>query len=52
MCLFPDEDPVEAIKQELSTLSIGEYIETVKDLRYEKRSPLRVFCKRYSGEDV
>ncbi len=52
LCLFPDEDPVEAIKQELSTLSIGEYIETVKDLRYEKRSPLRVFCKKYSGEDV
>ena len=52
LCLFPDEDPVEALNQELATLSIDEYIETVKDIRYEKRSPLRVFCKKYGGEDV
>ena len=52
LCLFPDKDPVEALHQELATLSADEYIETVKDIRYEKRSPLRVFCKEYGGENV
>ena len=52
LCLFPNEDPVEKLTQELATLSVDEYIETVKDIRFEKRSPLRVFCKKYGGEDV
>jgi len=52
LCLFPDKDPVEAIHQELAALSVDEYIETVKDIKYEKRSPLRVFCKKYNGENV
>ena len=36
--LFPNENPVDALKKELLTLSVEEYIQTVKDLR---------FCKCY-----
>lgn len=50
--LFPDEDEVEALKRELSLLTVEEYIETVKDTRFPKRSEMRVFGKQYSGDDV
>ncbi|WP_073272093.1 hypothetical protein [Alkalibacter saccharofermentans] len=50
--LFPDEDEVEALKRELSLLTVEEYIETVKDTRFPKRSDMRVFGKQYSGDDV
>lgn len=50
--LFPDEDPVIALKRELATLTVGEYIETVKDRRFPKRSDMRVFGKQYSDSDV
>ena len=49
--LFPDEDPVEALKRELSELSIENYIKTVKDLRFPKRSEMREFGKIYNGHD-
>lgn len=50
--LFPDEDEVDALKRELTYLTVEEYIETVQDLRFPKRSEMRVFGKEYSGEDV
>jgi hypothetical protein len=50
--LFPDEDEVEALKRELSLLTVEEYIETVKDIRFPKRSEMRVFRKQYFGDDV
>jgi len=50
--LFPQEDPVEALKRELLLLDVADYIETVKDTRYTQRSEMRVFGKKYSGEDV
>lgn len=50
--LFPDEDVVAVLKRELATLTVRDYIETVKDTRYPKRSDMRVFGKKYSGEDV
>lgn len=50
--LFPDEDEVEVLKRELSLLTVEEYIETVKDTRFPKRSEMRVFGKQYSGDDV
>lgn len=37
--LFPDENPVDAL--------VGEYIHTVKDLRFRQRSEMRVFGRRY-----
>lgn len=39
--LFPDENPVEALKRELLSLSVEDYMQTVKDLRFPKRSEMR-----------
>ena len=50
--LFPDEDEVAVLKKELTCLTLEEYIETVKDLRFTNKSEMRVFGKKYSGEDV
>ena len=49
--LFPDEDPVTALKRELSVLQVDNYKETVRDLRFPKRAEMRVFGKNY-GDDV
>lgn len=45
--LFPDEDPNLAIKRELKTLTVRNYLRTVKDLDYPNRSDLREFGKVY-----
>lgn len=51
--LFPDENPVDALKRELLTLSVEDYMQTVKDARFPKRSEMREFGKVYNGtEDV
>lgn len=51
--LFPNENPVEALKRELLTLTVEDYMQTVKDLRFPKRSEMREFGKVYnSNEDV
>jgi len=52
LTLFPDEDEVTVLKRELATLTVHDYIETVKDTRFPKRSDMRVFGQKYSGEDV
>lgn len=49
--LFPNEDPIDALKRELLSLSAEEYIQTVKDLRFPKRSEMREFGKVYNGKD-
>jgi len=49
--LFPNEDPVAALKRELLTLSEKDYMQTVKDLRFPKRSEMREFGKVYNGSD-
>lgn len=48
--LFPDEDPKEVLQRELKTLTIKEYIKTVKDTRFPKRSEMREFGRTYNGE--
>ena len=48
--LFPDENPVSALKRELQTLTIEEYMQTVKDLRFPNRSEMREFGKVYAGK--
>ena len=48
--LFPDESPVAALKRELRTLTVGEYMRTVKDLRFPKRSEMREFGRVYAGK--
>ncbi len=50
--LFPKQDPVEALKDELKLIKVEEYIETVKDLRFQKRSEMRVFGRYYSANEV
>ncbi|WP_240373964.1 hypothetical protein [Bacillus piscicola] len=50
--LFPDEDEIEALKRELSLLTVEDYMETVKDLRFPSYSEMRVFGKEYVNEDV
>lgn len=49
--LFPNENPVDALKRELLTLSVEDYMRTVKDLRFPKRSEMREFGKVYNGKD-
>ncbi|MBQ8315020.1 MAG: hypothetical protein IJ427_12995 [Lachnospiraceae bacterium] len=51
--LFPGEDPLDVLRRELKTLTVEEYMRTVKDLRFPKRSEMREFGKVYNGtEDV
>lgn len=47
--LFPDENPPDALRRELQTLTVGEYMRTVKDLRFPECSEMREFGKTYSG---
>lgn len=49
--LFPNENPVEAIKRELLTLTVEEYMKTVKDCHFPNRSELREFGKVYNETD-
>lgn len=48
--LFPNENPVIALKRELQRLTVEEYLQTVKDLRFPKRSEMREFGKVYDGK--
>ena len=47
--LFPDEDPIEVLRRELMTLTVKEYLRTVKDLRFPDRQEMREFGKVYPG---
>lgn len=49
--LFPNENPIDALKRELLSLSVEDYMRTVKDLRFLKRSEMREFGKVYNGKD-
>lgn len=49
--LFPNEDPVDALRRELRTLTVEEYMRTVKDFRFPKRGEMREFGKIYHGKD-
>lgn len=45
--LFPNENPIEMLKRELRTLSVQNYLRTVKDLNFKNRSEMREFGKIY-----
>ncbi len=45
--LFPNEDPLTALGREIRKLKVGEYIQTVKDLKHPKRSEYREFGRVY-----
>ena len=49
--LFPNENPVDALKRELMSLTVEEYIQTVKDLNFPQRSEMRVFGRTYNDSD-
>lgn len=49
--LFPDENPVTALKRELKTLKVADYLQTVKDRRFPNRSEFREFGKVYNVND-
>lgn len=49
--LFPDENPVDALKRELLTLTVEDYMQTVRDLRFPNRSEMREFGKVYNEKD-
>lgn len=49
--MFPNENPLEALKRELLSLSVENYIKTVKDLRFPRRREMREFGKVYNGTD-
>ena len=49
--LFPNENPVDALKRELLSLTVEDYMQTVKDVRFPKRSEMREFGKVYNGTD-
>ena len=48
--LFPNDDPVDALKRELLKLEVEHYIETVKDTKFPKKAEMRVFGMRYSDD--
>ena len=51
--LFANEDVITALTRELRSLTVEEYIRTVKDMRFPNRSEMREFGKVYNGnEDV
>lgn len=50
--LFPNKDYVESIKDELLLLTIENYIETVKDVRFSNKTEMRVFGQVFKTEDV
>lgn len=47
--IFPDENPTVVLRQELKKLISAEYMRTVKDLRFPKRSEMREFGRVYAG---
>lgn len=49
--LFPKEKPEDAIKRELKLLTVGNYMRTIKDVRFPNRSEMREFGKVYNGTD-
>lgn len=49
--LFPNENPVDALKRELLSLSVEDYMQTVKDIRFPNRNEMREFGKVYNGTD-
>lgn len=49
--LFPNENPIDVLRRELMSLSVEEYMQTVKDVRFSNRSEMREFGKVYNGTD-
>lgn len=48
--IFPNENPVDALRRELQALTVEEYMQTVKDVRFPNKSEMREFGKVYDGK--
>ena len=48
--LFPNENPTNVLRRELQTLTVEEYMQTLKDSRFPNRSEMRQFGKIYAGK--
>lgn len=48
--LFPNENPTNVLRRELQTLTVEEYMQTLKDSRFPNRSEMRQFGKIYTGK--
>lgn len=49
--LFPHENPADALRRELKTLTVEEYLRTTEDTRFKKRGEMREFGKIYKGTE-
>lgn len=49
--LFPNENPKDVLRKELKSLTVKNYLRTVKDTRFRKRSEMREFGKVYHSSD-
>lgn len=47
--LFPNEDPIKVLKRELKTLTVEDYMVTLKDKRFVNRKEMREFGKVYNS---
>ena len=48
--LFPNENPIDALRRELLLLTEENYIKSVKDLRFPNRGDMREFGKVYNND--
>ena len=48
--LFPEENPKEAIRREIASLTVEEYLRTVKDINRPNKSEMREFGRVYQGK--
>lgn len=48
--LFPNENPTDALRRELQTLTVEDYMQTLRDLQFPNRSEMRQFGKAYTGK--
>lgn len=49
--LFPNENPVDVLRRELKTLTVRDYMRTVKDIKFPKLSEMREFGKTYDATE-
>ena len=49
--LFPDENPIDVLRRELKSLTVKDYMRTVKDKRCPQKSDMREFGKTYDAAE-
>ncbi len=49
--LFPKENVEDVLRRELMKLTVEDYMQTVRDIRFPEKSEMRTFGKVYNGAD-